>query len=93
MQFRRLGPPLSNCSLTRAVVAVDSYISDLCGDLGIENCVLGTRNNLGASDFGQNAYNALIYLKWRVLQSALLHFEHVVFFGALSPGPPSCAAL
>lgn len=82
MQFRRLSPRQSNCSLTRALVAIDTYVSDLCLDLGFADCILGTRGNVGASDFGHNAYQALIYLKWRVIQSALLHFNHVIFFGA-----------
>lgn len=89
MQFRRLsgrggrgGPSSCGRELTRAVVAVDTYVSEYCGDFGFRNCVLGTRSNVGASDFRRSSYHALTFLKWRVARSALLSFENVLFFGA-----------
>lgn len=126
MQFRRLtdrGPGRAGCGeLTRAVVAVDTYVSEFCRDLGFRrepaaaaaaallgalraisdcplrrrlnapraartlflcrNCVLGTRSNVGASDYRRSSYHALTYLKWRVARSALLSFDNVIFFGA-----------
>lgn len=65
---------------TYYVVTLDIESFNLCEDLSVFTCIRGSKTDLQPSDFGETDYHVIIFLKWRIIKTALMSFDYVFLF-------------
>ena len=77
------GNRLKECLQRRLIIAcLDSTCMEVCHKNSIPNCVRLNLPVLPASDFGENAFNFITYLKYELILAALNIADHVLFIDA-----------